>query len=420
MKLLLKTSLYFLTVSTFILFFGGIILYLTIRNTIDRNVDKEMYNRMHKIILNANDSTIYLYGKNIFNDDITDIKEISPPFKPSIKLKDTVIYDAFAKSYTPTRKLTFYTLISKKYYEISIKKSLNQTNDLIERISLIMTSIFILFLIGLFFLNKYYFSRIWNDFFETVEKIKKYDINEKSEINLVESYIEEFKILNTVILKMLNRNKADYINLKEFTANVSHEIQTPLAIIQSKLDILIQFPNFTEEQLTIINSVKRSVLRLSEFNKTLILLARIENNQFPEKKIINVKEIFENHLENFEDFISEKGISVQKDLAENTIQINDTLLDIMIMNLLKNAIKHNVSGGNIAICLSSNKLTISNTGKNSNIDAQKVFDRFYSRSENQDSTGLGMAIVKKICDLNSIGINYSIENQTHTIELIFS
>ncbi len=220
---------------------------------------------------------------------------------------------------------------------------------------------------------------------------------------------------------MTERIKKDYSNIKEYTENASHELQTPLAIINSKMELLLQSQNFDEKQLKAIADAYEASNRLSKLNKTLLLLAKIENRQFPESKTVNPIQLIKNQIETLEDLIVSKKIkiTIESEIDIN-LQMNPYLGEILFSNLIKNAIRHNQNGGNLLIVTSKNQICISNTGSELKIDKNKLFERFHKQSTSPESLGLGLAIVDKICEIYNFKINYYFENNMHNFVIKFS
>ncbi|MEX0595770.1 MAG: HAMP domain-containing sensor histidine kinase, partial [Candidatus Paceibacterota bacterium] len=219
---------------------------------------------------------------------------------------------------------------------------------------------------------------------------------------------------------MHERIKQDYKNLKEFIENISHEIQNPLAIIKSRIDLLQQNENLDKSQAELIQSIQSNTIRLSNLNKSLILLSKIDNNQFHIREKVEIVDNINLHLDNFEDFIQSKNISLHKDFKNNILIMADpSLISILLLNLLKNSIYHNLPSGTIEIITELDTLIIRNSGKELDINPEDMFKRFIKSSNKPDSIGLGLAIVKKICDYYNFTIHYTCQDNFHIIIIIF-
>ena len=195
-------------------------------------------------------------------------------------------------------------------------------------------------------------------------------------------------------------------------------MQTPLAIMQSKVELLLQSSKLTKDQINLLQSIYQSGQKLSKLNKTLLLLAKVENQQFSTKEDVSLKSLIEKQLEHYEDFILSKNIEVNTDLSDNNIQTNTLLADTLISNLISNAIKHNIQNGNINITYFRDILIFSNSGNELKQDPEILFNRFKKASTLKDSLGLGLAIVKKICEANGWQISYSYQENVHQISVL--
>ncbi len=224
--------------------------------------------------------------------------------------------------------------------------------------------------------------------------------------------------------KLIRKQKAlidsEYEHLKEFTENASHEMQTPMAIMQSKLENLMKFQELSESQLKEVSSVYSASQRMSQMNQSLLLLFRIENGQFDLDKELNITESVERYLDWFSEIVANKNLRLEKSLIEDVkVKSHNLILDRIISNLLKNAVTHNISGGNINVELTHQKLVISNTGQKLETDPDKLFERFFKNKASSSGTGLGLAIVKRACDAHGWEISYNTIEHEHTITITF-
>ena len=333
-------------------------------------------------------------------------------------LKDTTSFDKRENEIIPMRILTFSFKNQQNHYLIRLSKSLIERDELREVIGRFIVILLGLFVIVLFWLNRVISSSVWLPFYEILSKTKGFKVSQNQPLSFAKTNILEFDDLQKVLQEMTDKISTDYHALKEFTENASHEIQTPLAIIRSKLENLIQSENLQETDMKAIQTVYEAAGRLSKLNQSLLLLTKIDNQQFQTKEPINLSQTIENQIINFEDFITGKQISITKNLDTAVeLSINPTLLDILISNLLINSIKHNLRNGTISVVLTHKKLTIQNTGESLVNSPNDFFGRFKKHNTESDSLGLGLAIVKKICDTNNLKIDYQYQNNLHQIDL---
>ncbi|MFT5822903.1 MAG: signal transduction histidine kinase [Crocinitomix sp.] len=274
--------------------------------------------------------------------------------------------------------------------------------------------------ISLFIVLLYLFiEKITAPLHKTIEQLKQ--------SNLYEEEVE-FEICNTHEINELNKelntfstlNKEQYLFQRQYSENLSHELLTPLAVIRAKTELILQSPELRESDLLNLDGILQTVSRLSKVNQALILLSKISNNQFVDKEDVSLKQIINESLENFESQIRKKNISIRVDLTENEIlNSNLNLLQILIGNLVKNAVFHNVDNGKITITLNNKTLIISNTGFENHTETDDFFKRFISDKKSNHSIGLGLAIVKQICLLFDYEINYDSIETNHQITVSF-
>lgn len=251
-----------------------------------------------------------------------------------------------------------------------------------------------------------------------MDKAGRYDILSDKPLELPETDINEFRQLNKVFDQMAHRMRNDYLNLKEFSENASHEIQTPLAVIRSKTDLLMQQKNLNKDSINLIKSINEATARLLKLNQGLLLITKIENQTFQEKKKISLKQIIEDSLDNYKEIMQLKKIRVEMEASDEAlIEMNDVLADVLISNLLSNAVRFNVDGGFIKCHIDDRYLIFTNSGFPLTIDPEMLFSRFYKGSDNPQSVGLGLSIVKKIAESYGMRVTYTCNGTVHEIKL---
>ncbi len=297
--------------------------------------------------------------------------------------------------------------IGGKWYIVKIRQSSFENEDII----LILALTLVLLLSSAFIISFSSTRRMnrtaWSGFERNLHEIESYSFRLNKDISLERSDIEEFERLNIVVTDFTSRLKSDYLILKEFTENASHEIQTPLSIALMNLEEILQHDikeDVFKEVVTVINSLKR----LTTLNQSLILLAKIENMQFEKGSEISLNEIILRKKGDLSAFIDAKNLDVEiKDEGNFLILMNVYLSDILIGNLFTNAVNHNITGGMIRIFIKPGFLQICNTGENHALTDKTIFNRFVSG--NPKSPGLGLAIVRQICETHNLEVQYSKE-----------
>ncbi len=417
MKLLSKTSLLIITASIFIFWLGNIVFFSVSKEMISKHINSELLTHMDKIKGQIQNIEPDLWAVNFSEISINTVDRSiiqNPVFS------DTVLYSDIQKTFIPHRALRFSHQTEDRNYLIIIYKSLLSSDKLIERITVSSIIMVIAFIIVIYVLNRFIFTNVWSSFSSSLLKVEEYDIKSLDSLTLPGSEIDEFDKLNKVLLKMVERIQSDYRSLKELTANTSHEIQTPLAIIKSKAEILLQSEKLSEEDIKMVDSILNTTGRLSKLNQSLLLIARIENNQFGESEAIELRNAIGKATGNLEMLFEAGEYVVKTELNVCSININPTLLDVLISNLLKNAILHGIHDSEIMIKLKDCRLAVTNRGEPLPFPSDQLFKRFIKGSNEKSSSGIGLEIVRKICNYYQIEVQHSYEKTQHTFSVDFS
>jgi len=408
MKLTTKTGLSFISSSAIFFLFGSVFMYYSVRVILAEDLSSRLYQMQNDFIENLNEynDINLLKSKHvlIYKTDRNNISSFS----------DTVLIEN--DQYVLYRKIRFYHSFNNSNYKIEILQSQAQTDLLIWRIVILNVALAMSFFLIIFFLNHLSVKRGLRIFYKTVSKLENYNIGKPELISFENSEIDELNKLTDVFKKMTLKISNDYKEQKEYTENVSHEIQTPLAIISAKADELLQSENLKKTELEQLEIIMNTTTRLAKINQALILLTKIDNRFYTNEESIPLLKLINEKLNFFKDLLSEKKVKLKLDINSSyTLLMNSYLADTLFLNLIKNAIMHNIVNGEIIIKLDSSTLSIINTGQELNITGD-IFKRFI-RSENKDSLGIGLSIVKKICGYYSIPISYNFNN-VHEFTLI--
>lgn len=416
MKLLNKTSIYYLVFALPVFAICSGLMYYLVSSEIIDNLDESLWKKKTDIEHRLKNGVNPMY----LQDDHIALKSIVQHVNDSdYYFSDTMMYDKMEEEILPFRILRAPVSDGKNNYTLTIQESYIESDDLISSILTPVIILFIVLLLGFFLINWFISKKLWSPFYKTLEQLQHFKID-NTPVKFEAARIKEFSELNAVLTVMTEKIYTDYISQKQFIENASHEIQTPLAVIKSKIELLIQSSTLSENDMQIIQSVYNANNKLSALNRALLLLSKIENQQFKDVDEIKFKIFIERTLENFEDIIALKNISIKKNYsAEAIYKMNPILADILIGNLLQNAIRHNISGGTISIELNEKSIIISNTSASTVINTDELFQRFKKNEASAESIGLGLAIVKEICDTNHIQIGYVCNNSVHTVELKF-
>jgi signal transduction histidine kinase len=238
-------------------------------------------------------------------------------------------------------------------------------------------------------------------------------------LNLPRSSIAEFRDLSTAITQLVQQNHKAYKNQREFTENASHEMQTPLAICRTKLELLAQSKDLSQDQAELIGQLFDGMDRITRLNKNLLLLARIENRQFFDTEEINLSGAVQKSVHAYHRQASEKSLQVTQNVDQDSfIKFNPILLEVLINNLVSNAIRHTPESGTVDIVGSREFILVTNSGPPLE-HPEKIFQRFHRESRSTLGSGLGLSIVKKVCDVSGCRIAYRYTSSGHQFQIWF-
>ena len=403
MKLSTKSGLSFISASAIFFFLGSILMYFSVRVILAEDLKDRLLDMQSSFMMDlsyANDITIMNGAKTfVFK---------APRLEPTL-FSDTVLIES--GRYNLFRKITFSQVFNHKIYKIEILQSQSQTDLLVWRIVILNVGLAMLFFLIIFFVNHLTVKRTLKVFYNTIDKLENFDVGKSPSLSLEDADVEEIKKLNDVFNEMSKKIKSDFDEQKEYTENVSHELQTPLAIISSKAEELLQSERLNKLEMEHIGIIMKTINRLAKINQSLIFLTKIDNRFYTEEESFKLSDVIHEKINFFTGVIERQKINVSLDISDDvSLKMNKYLSDTLFLNLIKNSIIHNIKGGFLEIKLLDNILTLKNSGQNITHNSVDIFKRFYRGQENKKSLGIGLSIVKRICDLYDFKIHYSFED----------
>jgi len=333
--------------------------------------------------------------------------------------KTVSMYDSLEQEMHPFRALSLPVVIKDRPYLLTVYHSLVDNDELITALLIVQAVLIVLLVGGLLLLNRSLSKKLWKPFYSTLEQLKAYELDKNETIDVQKTNIIEFDDLNKTIGHLTERNRQVFLQQKEFIENASHELQTPISIFQSKLDNLMQVQELTEAGAATILELEEAAQRMARLNKNLLLLSKIDNDQFNQAEEIDLVGLAERLLLNLRPMADLDVISIESSFAPLSIKANLTLIEVLLTNLFHNAVRHTTPNGKVVVEIVDRKLIVSNTGNPLKMNPEKMFERFSREGNGENSSGLGLAIVKKICDTNSFGLDYSFHAGTHTFSVLF-
>ncbi|MBI5809124.1 MAG: HAMP domain-containing histidine kinase [Ignavibacteriales bacterium] len=415
MKLLNKINRNYALLSSLIFLVGIIFIFIFMEYFISSEIDEKLETQKLNVIKNLDQ------GLKVEFTPFVEVKEIvNQNFNVEEGIKDTSIYNKFENEFDSYRQLKTIYSNGNKSYLIIVRTDNIEKSDLLFTIGIPFSIILLLTIfISNLIVRKINIS-IWKPFYMNLEKLKNFSVENKDKLSLINTDIDEFNDLNNSLIELTGKISRDYKKLKEFSENASHELQTPIAIIKAKIEAMLQDESLSSEAAAQLQTINSTATRLARINKSLTILSKLDSEEYEEKKVIALKNFIQKKVKDFIEIAESKGIAFEiKPLENFELRINEDLLELLMSNLISNAIKHNYEGGKIVIEVKDGYFLIKNTGMPLNEEPEKMFERFAKGSNATDSSGLGLVIVKQICDLYKYKIEYSVQDEWHQIKLFF-
>ena len=422
MKLFYRVLIHLLAGIFVVLSAWAFVFYWGMIEEVNDEVDDSLEDYSELIIMRS------LAGKDLPSNDNGSnnqyfLREVDAAYalsKESICYRDSMVYIDEKNESEPARILT--TLFKDKderFYELSVYTPSIEKRDLKESIFYLLIGLFVILFVIILLINIWVFHRSMKPFYQLLEWLEHYRLGKNNEKLCIETHTTEFRKLNEAVSRYVAHSEEVFEKQKQFIGNASHELQTPLAICQNRLEMLLEDETLGEQQMSEIMKTYQTLEYLSKLNKSLLLLSKIDNHQFSEEKEVCLNEVLHRYMDDYQEVYAYRDITLTvEEEGELYWNMNETLAVVLITNLLKNAFVHNINKGNIRIVISSSGIRFGNTASGSALDASRVFDRFYQGSKKKEgSTGLGLAIVDAVCRHSSLKIRYRFEEDMHWFEV---
>jgi signal transduction histidine kinase len=418
MNLLNATTRYYLFLALLLFVGGSLGLYYGINWALRTEIEEQLAGRRLELLEKARANELPPVNQ------LAILLDISRTPRP-LGFRDTLLLDRTENELVPHRQLTFpLTVRGEGPVWVSLRKSLVEAEDLLGVVLAVMLSVLALLLGGMVVLNRWLSARLWAPFRHTLAALRQYNLQQHEPLALPTSPVAEFAELNQALNGFSQRLVADYESLREFTANAAHETQTPLAIMQAQLEQLLQVPALAEDPAAapLVADLYGATLRLSRLHQALSLLSKIENRQFAQAQPVRLDQLLEERVAQLEPLFEARELRYGLDVSNGpvVVQMHPGLADSLLQNLLQNAVKHNVRGGELAVFLSTAELKVTNTGPAVAGDPARFFERFRKHNAASESPGLGLSIVQQICGYYGFGVEYLVAKQgtRHTLRVL--
>lgn len=410
MKLTHYISLRYIAVTVLVMLISIPIFYFVMQNVLTGNIDENLQDQkalITKKLQNADNKNFV-----ILENEITVAKSSVAIPKERLFTKEIYNKDEHEKEFF--RILQFSVKSNNTNYNVQIKESLVESEDLLKIILKLLISILLVLIVTLLFINYKIKQNIWTPFYKTLSELKNFRVDKTEDLHLEKSKINELNDLNFSLKELSSNNKKVYQSQKEFTENASHEIQTPLAIVQNNIDLFWQTENISENQANIINEISTATIRMSKLNQALLLLSKIENKQFSETEVVNLNRLAEHFFKNYQEQIRFKELNLKTNLSRFfLVNMNSNLAEILVGNLLLNALKYSPKSSVVNVDFTENDVQISNESAGKSLATDLLFKRFQRQNSKENGTGLGLEIAKQIADSSGLKLTYEFKENRH-------
>ena len=414
MKLFSRYNRINIAASIIVFVVGSIAFYFVLRAVLLKQLDDTLHTEQTEIIsyiqlYHQLPEPVDAYNQQITYEAVSDLPKGAVYYSEQKKLDGKVEW---------MRILEFGINVANKNYRVLVIKSQVETEDLLQMVIGIGAGMIALILLAGYIINRIVIKRLWKPFYKTVAEVEQYQLAKQQALQLPVSGISEFDLLNQRLTNMTERAQQDYLVVKEFSANAAHEMQTPLAVIRTNTEALMQDEFVLQQHNKSIQTIEQSVNRLTRLNQDLLLLARIENGQFPLQEKIDLDNIIKQKTEELAELLASKKLRYQGFLEPVQISCNAHLAEVIVNNLLSNAIRYNKEDGIIKVELTPRQLIISNTSLLPALEKEKISQRFYRHPDTKaDGNGLGLSIVKQVCAVTGYTLQYDYQNGLHIFSI---
>lgn len=361
---------------------------------------------------------------NIMTDGHYSISQITESYADSqagMEYYDSDFYISETDENEPARFLkTIFRDREGRCFELIVATPTFEKNDLIGTILWWILALYLILLLTVILIALVVLQKSMRPLYKILDWLNAYTPGKSHSRLSIDTDIHEFRQLEKVTTEATDRSDKAFEKQKQFIGNASHELQTPLAVLGGRIDWMLDNDSLGEESVGELVQMKRELGHIVRLNKTLLLLTKIDNDQFPDQTDVNLSSMVLSQKELYEEIFSSKRISCSVQVPDEPviIRMNETLASILVTNIIKNAFVHSPEGGTVALTLTENELVVANSG-DSPLDQSRIFDRFYQGAKKDDSTGLGLALAKTIADRNGLRLTYSYENGMHLFRIGF-
>lgn len=414
MKLLNRSLLHLSVVLLLVLAVWAVAFFFIVRNSVQHSIDEGLEDQQEIIRYRLEQDSTLLQVRDL---GLYGFAFAPATAKARTYYRDTLLYVPNEGKVEPVRLLTKTFKYRDGFQQLEIHTSTVEKDDLIEDLLIAVVVLYVVLLLTIITVNNVVLRRMWRPFHAILAEVKQFRLGTGRVLGNVPTSISEFKELKAAADTLVRHASDTYADQRAFTENAAHELQTPLAIAINKLELLAEQEGSEAERMATMGEVLALLERLTRLNKSLLLLARIENRQFPEEQRISCAALLQEVVEEFAEFAEHREVELNVQLTGDLeLTMDRGLARILLSNLVKNAIVHNVRGGTVTARVDDGEVTISNTGMDRPLDGARIYDRFHKETTAEGGTGLGLSIAKAIAELYGLHLSYAYDG-AHTMRL---
>lgn len=390
--------------------------YMAVVEEVNDEVDDTLEDYSEGLIIRALSGEDMPTASNGSNNQyyLYEVSESYAASHPQITYRDEMVFITEKSETEPARVLiTIFRTEDERYMELVVYTPTIEKLDLFRAILGWIIFLYVLLLLIILSINIWVFRKNMKPLYVLLKWLDSSQLGKKNEPLENTTKITEFRKLNAATMAFAERGEKLFEQQKTFIGNASHEMQTPLAICRNRLEMLMEDETLTEHQLNELIKTHQTLENLTRMNRSLLLLCKIENGQFADTRSVCLNDILTHYLDDYKEVYAYRNITVTVTTDSSfCVEMNDSLVSVLVTNLLKNSFVHNIDGGFIYIKITANTFEISNTGEKP-LDRERIFERFYQGQKKEGSTGLGLALVDSICKANHLKIDYTYVENRH-------
>lgn len=390
--------------------------YMAVVEEVNDEVDDTLEDYSEGLIIRALSGEDMPTASNGSNNQyyLYEVSESYAASHPQITYRDEMVFITEKSETEPARVLiTIFRTEDERYMELVVYTPTIEKLDLLRAILGWIIFLYVLLLLIILSINIWVFRKNMKPLYVLLKWLDTSQLGKKNEPLENTTKITEFRKLNAATMAFAERGEKLFEQQKTFIGNASHEMQTPLAICRNRLEMLMEDETLTEHQLNELIKTHQTLENLTRMNRSLLLLCKIENGQFVDTRSVCLNDILAHYLDDYKEVYAYRNITVTVTTDSSfCVEMNDSLVSVLVINLLKNSFVHNIDGGFIYIKITANTFEISNTGEKP-LDRERIFERFYQGQKKEGSTGLGLALVDSICKANHLKIDYTYVENRH-------